>query len=199
MVRARARGGSRGNRGRRPARRTPSSTPETTQETPAVEDVNEHLVFDQKESYDQNVVTILTGPSSFKQHFDAQNYLRDRYLAILLTCHSRAINYSEGSKAKTLAAAWARKDYQLAEALLGIPGEEFALKEVLKAVNILDAGRAKRAQEKILRRLEAQGCKKKLKMAQIKSVIGTISQDIPLVCDLWSLSNLVSCILLKFR
>lgn len=143
------------------------------------EEVDQGLVFDCKESFDYNVSKILTEPSIFQQHFEAQSYSRDRYLAVLLTCLSRRITFSEGSKSKALAVAWARKDYDLAEAMLGAPDEEFALKEVLKAVNILDAGRLKRAKEKKLRKLEAQGCRKTQKKAKIKSSIGTIAKDIP--------------------
>ena len=148
--------------------------------------VNESLVFDCSDSFDQNVASIFTGASTFNQHFKAQNFLRDRYLAILLACKSRAIAFSEGSKPKVLAAAWARKDYELAEALLKIPDEEFALKEVLKAVSILDAGRSKRAKEKTLRRLEAQGCRKKQKMDQIKAAIGSLSKEVPAVSLLYA-------------
>ena len=141
--------------------------------------VDQGLIFDCKDSFDHNVSTILTGPSTFKQHLEAQNYSRDRYLAILLACLSKRLTFSEGSKSKALAVAWARKDYDLAEAMLAVPDEEFALKEVLKAVGILDSGRLKRAKEKTLRRLEAQGCRKRKKKDQIKSAIGSVAQDIP--------------------
>ena len=129
-------------------------------------------------SFDDTVKSIFIGLSTFQQHFDAQNLQRDRYLAILLLCRSKHVQLSEGSKSKALAAAWARKDHDLARTMLGFPDEEFGLKEVLKAVSSLDAGRSKRAHEKILRRLEAQGCKKKLKMAQLKSLIGSMGKEV---------------------
>ena len=175
-----ARGGKRGRRGNAVTVK-PNFGVETTK-APEQEDTG-GLVFDQRDSFDGNVITIFTGPSSFQQHYDAQNCFRDRYLAVLLTCKSRSISFNEGSKAKALAAAWARNDCQSAEKMLGIPDEEFALKEVLKAVTILDAARAKRAYEKTLRRLEAQGCKKKLRILQVRSLIGSISPDILPVSD----------------
>ena len=139
--------------------------------------VDEGLVFDCKEVYDQNVVKILTEISSFKQHYDAQCSNKQRYSAILLACQSKFVSFSDSSKAKALAAAWARKDYELAETLLEFPDEEFAVKEVLTAVTILDSGRLKRAKIKSIKLLETQGCKKKQKIDKLKSAIGSISKD----------------------
>lgn len=65
-----------------------------------------------------------------------------------------------------------------AEYILEIPGEVFALKEVLKACTLLDATRNKRAQEKVLKRLEAQGCKKQKKLSKIKAMIGALQTDV---------------------
>lgn len=62
----------------------------------------------------------------------------------------------------------------MANFLLKIPNEMFHIKEVLRAITMLDLRREGRAQEKLLRRLEAQGCKKKKKLAALKSRIGTL-------------------------
>ena len=160
--------------------------------------VDEGLVFDCKEVYDQNVVKILTEISSFKQHYDAQCSNKQRYLAILLACQSKFVSFSDSSKAKALAAAWARKDYELAETLLEFPDEEFALKEVLTAVTILDSGRLKRAKIKRIKLLETQGCKKKRKIDKLKSAIGSISKDIPPVSDMLAFSAIFNCYFSKF-
>ena len=113
---------------------------------------------------------------------------------------TRGVHIKEVARPRALAAAWARKDYDLANLMLGIPEEKFGLKEVLKAVSILDAGRNKRADEKKLKRLEAQGCKKKGKMAQIKSLIGSLAVEVPHVrfmFDLFTLPNVTKVKLLK--
>ena len=158
-----------------------------------VEVVDEGLVFDCKEVYDQNIVKILTKISSFRQHYDAQCSNKQRYSAILLACQSKFVSFSDSSKAKALAAAWARKDYELAETLLEFPDEEFALKEVLTAVTILDSGRLKRAKIKSIKLLETQGCKKKQKIDKLKSAIGSISKDIPPVSDMLAFSAIFNC------
>ena len=170
------RGGRRNGRGRGVLSSNASNPPETSEDSKCPADFDN---FDFVGSFDKAVISIFTKQSSFKQHFDAQNTNRERYLAILLVVRSKSVELHDGSKCKALAAAWARQDYQLAQTMLEIPGEEFALKEVLKAVSILDAGRQKRQQEKVLRRLEAQGCRKKGKMAKLKSVIASLAQDIP--------------------
>ena len=169
------------------------------EESQNVEVVDEGLVFDCKEEvYDQNVVKILTEISSFKQHYDAQCSNKQRYLAILLACQSKFVSFSDSSKAKALAAAWARKDYELAETLLEFPDEEFALKEVLTAVTILDSGRLKRAKIKRIQLLQTQGCKKKQKIDKLKSAIGSISKDIPPVSDMLAFSAICNCYFSKF-
>ena len=92
----------------------------------------------------------------------------------------------ESSKSIALAAVWARKDFTMAEFLLRIPNELFGIKEVLKALTTLDAARNKRALEKLLKRFEAQGCKKKQKMDSLKSLIGSLEAEIlPVICFLF--------------
>eukprot|EP00112_Aurelia_sp_Birch-Aquarium-sp1_P007340 Seg1799.7 transcript_id=Seg1799.7/GoldUCD/mRNA.D3Y31 product="hypothetical protein" protein_id=Seg1799.7/GoldUCD/D3Y31 len=174
MVRPRGRAG----RGRGAAMRGRRQATRGSDQEPAHENELTLEVLEHDGSFDDTVKSIFIGLSTFQQHFDAQQLQRDRYLAILLLCRSKHVQLSEGSKSKALAAAWARKDHDLARTMLGFPDEEFGLKEVLKAVSSLDAGRSKRAYEKILRRLEAQGCKKKLKMTQLKSLIGSMGKEV---------------------
>ena len=174
----RGRGGGGGHHGGRNAK-----------ESQNVEVVDEGLVFDCKEVYDQNVVTILTELSSFKQHYDAQCSNKQRYLAILLACQSTFVSFSDSSKAKALAAAWARKDYELAETLLEFPDEEFALKEVLTAVTILDSGRLHRATIKRIRLLNPQRCKFR-KIFNLCKNSGSSWYDVPPVSDVSFFSNL---------
>lgn len=123
---------------------------------------------------DVAIKSLFTGPSNFISHYEAQNKFPRRYFACLHVLCTSNIQLLENSKSLALAAAWARKDYPMANFLLKIPNEMFHIKEVLRAITMLDLRREGRAQEKLLRRLEAQGCKKKKKLAALKSRIGTL-------------------------
>ena len=168
MARSRRR---KGNLGRGAARidNSASSTNQTARES-----TEEGSVCIQDCSY-----SIFLNKSTFLQHYQAQGANKNEYLAILLLLHSKHVQLNSVSKSMGLAAAWVWHDYRLADAMLGLPQEQFGLKEVLKAVTILDSARSKRANEKFLKRLEAQGCKKKHKIAQLKSLIATTGEDIP--------------------
>jgi len=117
----------------------------------------------------------------FSAHYEAQKKYPVRYYACLLILIKNHVQIVDSSKAMALAATWVRRDYLMAEFLLMLPDELFSIKEVLKALTTLDASRTKRATEKILKRLEAQGCKKKSKISLLKSLIGSLEADIPSV------------------
>ena len=57
------------------------------------------------------------------------------------------------SKVRALAAAWARHDHELANALMACE-EDIGVVEILKALSSLDAGRRARAEEKRLAKLK---------------------------------------------
>ena len=64
------------------------------------------------------------------------------------------------SRVPALAAAWSRKDHNLANTFLS-NREMFGLVEVLKALTLLDSSRRIRVEEKKLKRLQTQGAKLK--------------------------------------
>jgi len=184
MVRVnRGRGGrsGRGSRGRcgRGGNRGQSGVGDAPASPAQVEDTTMSLHSGGEENKDISLRNLFLTQTTFSQHADAQNEDSSRYLACLYVLIKNNIQLCESSKAFALAAFWARKDFKKASFVLQIPGEMFALKEVLKAVTLLDTARNKRAQEKLLRRLEVQGCKKKKKMAVIKQLIGSLQTEAP--------------------
>ena len=71
--------------------------------------------------------------------------------------------------------AWAKNDYELADALLN-NRKEFGLPEVLKALQLLDSGRQVRVLEKKLKRLQLSGSKvNPKKLGKIKSDIDNMT------------------------
>lgn len=82
---------------------------------------------------------------------------------------------------KTLAAAWARGDHELAD-LLFQRKKMFGVVEVYKAVTLLDSGRTARAFEKKLKRLQIQKNKVKADtMGKLKSNIDNLMTIKPTV------------------
>ena len=72
--------------------------------------------------------------------------------------------------------AWARGDQELAGAFLKLRSQ-FGLVEVLRALNILDAGRQCRVLEKRLKSLQLSGAKvKQKKMGKLKSDIDNLNK-----------------------
>jgi hypothetical protein len=79
--------------------------------------------------------------------------------------------------------AWARNDYELADALLN-NRSQFGLPEVLKAIQLLDSGRQVRVLEKKLKQLQLSGNKVGAKkLGKIKSDIDNLSAIKPPVCQ----------------
>lgn len=89
------------------------------------------------------------------QHHQAQVDDRAAYVATLLLLLEHGVELSPGVRARVLAAAWARRDHELANALLARP--PWTIAAVVKALQLLDAGRQARALAKRIARLEADG------------------------------------------
>lgn len=78
---------------------------------------------------------------------------------------------SSGNKALILAAAWAHKDYKMADQLLNYK-EQFGIVEVVKTLTLLDSGRKIREWEKTMKSLELQkGKPKQSKLSNCKQNI----------------------------
>ncbi len=85
------------------------------------------------------------------------------------------------ARVRALAAAWARKDHDLANAFLQ-NRDSFGLVEVLKALTLLDSSRRIRVEEKKVKRLQVQGAKIKPKqMGKFKSNIDNLTACKPKV------------------
>ena len=80
-------------------------------------------------------------------------------------------NYLLDARVRGLTAAWARHDFELANALLA-NRENFGLPEILKALELLDAGRQVRILEKRMKMLQVSKNKVKPK------TIGKLKSDI---------------------
>jgi hypothetical protein len=82
---------------------------------------------------------------------------------------------------RALAAAWARQDYDLADAFLQNK-ESFGLNEVLKALSLLDSGRQVRVLEKKMKMLQMSAGKVKPQtMGKLKSDIDNLNKNKPSV------------------
>jgi len=75
------------------------------------------------------------------------------------------------ARIRALAAAWARNDFTLAGAFL-LNRDSFGLVEVLKALQLLDAGRQIRTKEKQMKRLQVS------KNKVLPKTIGKLKSDI---------------------
>ena len=93
-----------------------------------------------------------TKNATFAQHYDAQQVNRDRYVATALACVEYSIEMLGNARARSLAAAWARHDHELADYYLFSMRDQFGLSDVLKAATLLDSKRERRAIEKRLTR-----------------------------------------------
>lgn len=126
--------------------------------------------------FSNDVKPLFLDSAPFEMHVRAQEANKDHLMATLITMENNKVdipssqssplvstNYLKyfillshsGAKVKCLAAAWARHDHELAKILLG-RDETFGVVEVLKALQVLDAGRKERSQEKKLAQLKSQ-------------------------------------------
>eukprot|EP00057_Strongylocentrotus_purpuratus_P018892 XP_011673366.1 PREDICTED: uncharacterized protein LOC579550 isoform X1 [Strongylocentrotus purpuratus] len=121
---------------------------------------------------------------TFDQHLAAQESYKNVYLATMKVLLANGVSVSQGIKVRALAVAWARKDHALAETFLQ-DSETFTMAEILKALNLLDAGRRMREKERHLRQLQVQIQEKvkvnPKKMSKVKSDIDNFNATKPKV------------------
>lgn len=87
--------------------------------------------------------------ATYDQHYDAQVTNRDKYVATIMAFQNYSIEIIANARARSLAAAFARRDQDLMNYLLE-HNSQFGFADVLKAVTILDSQREKRSIEKKL-------------------------------------------------
>ncbi|KAL3857791.1 hypothetical protein ACJMK2_012426 [Sinanodonta woodiana] len=144
------RGRSGGRRGRGGRRGGAHSAPPRGTDSDA-KDVAE---TEQKElDVEKNVKDFFVGNVSIEQHYKGQEQNRDRYAACMAVLEDSGVEIAQNARVRGLAAAWARHDHDLAGALLK-NRKSFGMVEVLKALNLLDAGRQIRVLEKKMKRLQ---------------------------------------------
>jgi hypothetical protein len=91
---------------------------------------------------------LLSTETSFIDHFQRLGSEDEAfYIAVLLLLVEQGVDLPGPSKAKILAALWARKRYTVAEYLLARPNYVFGLPEVLRAVKLLDLPRRIRSRQ----------------------------------------------------
>lgn len=117
-----------------------------------------------------------TGSVTVEQHYNGQNENRERYAATMAVLQENGVEVAQNARIRALAAAWARKDFKLAESFLG-NRDNFGLNEVLKALQLLDAGRQARVLEKKMKMLQVSKNKvKSTTMGKLKSDIDNLNK-----------------------
>lgn len=117
------------------------------------------------------------------EHRAAQEQHKSAYTATLLLLLERKVALPSGAKARILAAAWARRDYELPALLFDKHTGEFGVPDAVKAIAMLDAERARRqARGKLdaLKRLGAAAAKisaarEELEIALAREACGSLS------------------------
>ncbi|XP_022082129.1 uncharacterized protein LOC110974636 [Acanthaster planci] len=162
-------------------RRTGNTVPQSKPEDYELKAADEVRLF--TEDVMADLPTLFTSEVSFEKHFNAQEKDRTKYIATLLVLQKTGTEVLQSAKARALAAAWARKDHDLADCLLA-QRKAFGLVEVLKAATLLDSGRKMREWEKKLKRLQMQPKYKAQKVAKMKTTIHNLSAIKPSVGSL---------------
>eukprot|EP01099_Mayorella_cantabrigiensis_P003827 TRINITY_DN287_c0_g1_i1.p1 TRINITY_DN287_c0_g1~~TRINITY_DN287_c0_g1_i1.p1 ORF type:complete len:548 (+),score=92.80 TRINITY_DN287_c0_g1_i1:208-1851(+) len=121
---------------------------------------------------------LLREGTTFFEHLERQTDEYDYYAAVIILLLEKSVEISFACKSRALAAAWARKDYKLANIFLN-KEDWFVLPEVLKALKILDAPRRRKALEKKIAKLQARGKVKPKVIFQLRSKINEIRSETP--------------------
>lgn len=128
---------------------------------------------------DKDSTEFFSKNATFDQHFDAQCSNRDKYLATMIAFEDYSIDLLPNARSRALAAAFARHDNELVGYFLD-DNKRFGFTDVLKAVNILDSQRQKRAIEKKIERITKTGAViKPKKMTEIKKNIHNLDVQKP--------------------
>lgn len=127
----------------------------------------------------KDVTSYFVGSVSVDQHYEGQEQNRDKYAAGMAVLESNGVDIAQNARVRALAAAWARHDYDLAEAFLK-NRDNFGLNEVLKALTLLDSGRQVRVLEKKMKRIQMSAGKVKPQtIGKLKSDIDNLNKNKP--------------------
>nr|XP_034307490.1 uncharacterized protein LOC105347606 [Crassostrea gigas] len=141
---------------------------------PSTDDKKTELAQSTSANFREDTSGFFTKNISFDSHVKAQTDDRLCYCATIRALEEWQVDIPQHTKVKTLAAAWARGDHELADLLLQRK-KMFGVVEVYKAVTLLDSGRTARAFEKKLKRLQIQKNKVKADtMGKLKSNIDNL-------------------------
>jgi hypothetical protein len=125
---------------------------------------------------DVNPSDFFSKNASFDQHYEAQVKNRDKYVATVMAFDEFSIEILPNAKSRSLAAAFCRNDKELIDYFLN-HNKNFGFVDVLKALNILDAKRSKRALESKIERISKTGSVMKAqKMAVLKNNIHNLEK-----------------------
>ncbi|KAH3736540.1 uncharacterized protein LOC127850969 [Dreissena polymorpha] len=179
-MRGRGRGRGRGGRGRG-GRGRGSSRGRGGRNTRSQSKPREETTTTPKElNIETDVTSYFVGNVSADQHYEGQQQNRDRYAAAMAVLQNNGVDIVQNARIRALAAAWARHDYELANAFLQNK-DNFGLLEVLKAVTLLDSGRQIRVLEKKMKRLQTSAGKvKPTTIGKLKSDIDNLNKHKPL-------------------
>lgn len=115
--------------------------------------------------------------TTLQEHHLAQTQNLSKYVACLLLLLFQGVELAKGSRPRILAVCWALKHNVLADYLLKEWKELFGLPDVLRALQLMDAGRKVRAYERRIDRLQKQGGSQK-KINQVRGLITDVSREV---------------------
>eukprot|EP00164_Ancoracysta_twista_P002182 GFYU01002880.1.p1 GENE.GFYU01002880.1~~GFYU01002880.1.p1 ORF type:complete len:725 (+),score=270.48 GFYU01002880.1:89-2263(+) len=123
--------------------------------------------------------------SKLATHWLAQNSNYARYCSILLSLVNLGVEFSGGTRSKTkakiLAAAWARRDHELISHLLALKNtkgqHKFGIGEIVRALQLLDGPRKMKEIEAKIARLSSKGSLSKKLAGKMMTKINDIRSD----------------------
>jgi hypothetical protein len=119
--------------------------------------------------------------ATFDQHYQAQTTNCDKYTATLMAFEDYSIEVIPNARARSLAAAFARRDKTLIEYLLK-HNKQYGFVDVLKSVNILDSKREAAAiEKKITRNTKTGSVMKPRKLGKLRNDVNNLKKIQPTI------------------
>lgn len=124
---------------------------------------------------DPKALFLSTEDPPFARHVECLRADRASYAATLLLLLENGVDLGLGARVRSLAAAWALRDHELAENLLSRPAWNPGV--VARALELLDAGRVARSLRKRLARLEAEKTARPKKRRALRARLRTLERE----------------------